>query len=79
VKKLRGFITWLKKGSDLKFRHLTHVIIGGSGVGGLVSIANKQKFRGLNSDEPLLVFKQSYRLGSRSTLPCVIILVFEHS
>jgi hypothetical protein len=37
VKKLRGFITWLENGSDLKFRHLSHVNIGGIGGGGLVS------------------------------------------
>jgi hypothetical protein len=37
VKKLRGFIVWLKNGSDLKFRHLSHVNIGGNGGGGLVS------------------------------------------
>jgi hypothetical protein len=28
VKKLRGFVTWLKNGSDLKFRHLSHVNMG---------------------------------------------------
>jgi hypothetical protein len=37
VQNLRGFVTWLKNGSDLKFRHLSHVNIGGNGGGGLVS------------------------------------------
>jgi hypothetical protein len=37
VKSFRGFLVWLKNGSDLKFRHLSHDIIGGNGGGGLVS------------------------------------------
>jgi hypothetical protein len=36
VRKLRGFVTWLKNGSDLKFRHLSRVNISGDGGGGLV-------------------------------------------
>jgi nitrogen fixation protein len=41
VQKLRGFITWLKNGSDLKFRHLSRVNIGGNGGGGMVSSGRK--------------------------------------
>jgi hypothetical protein len=37
VKKLRGFLVWLKSESDLKFRPPSHVYIGGTGGGGLES------------------------------------------
>jgi hypothetical protein len=39
VQMLRGFVTWLKNGSDLNFRHLSHINMGRSGGGGLVFIA----------------------------------------
>jgi hypothetical protein len=36
VENFRGFSTWLENGSDLKFRHLSHVNIRGNRGGGLV-------------------------------------------
>jgi hypothetical protein len=49
MKKLRGFTTWLENGSDSKFRHLSHVNIGGNGGGGFVFSGSSFLLRNLLS------------------------------